>query len=439
MSRVGLPVPIIRLSEWKSRCVEGLTLGPEDRALAAQICGPKSRQLQIDELRAGLRISARSWVGVVRFPSFELQIVPKLAGRNVGLVKLIDFTSGLDCLRRFAAVQEFESKGSSLFDLIALLHAEACEAIARGGLLADYREVEEDLPVVRGRLMVARQYLRRFGQVNRVECRYDEQVTDVPENQLLLAALVQAARKVANPAVQLRIRRLVNVFASACSLDGVDLREIRTGLAYDRLNGHYRTAHDLSWLILDGLGVRDLFGGGDRECFAFLLDMNRLFESFVCRWLSRLLTGTGLQLTSQYHANSILWDADRGKPYAHIRPDILVHAIGQRGKALPIDAKYKLYDEKGLSLGDVYQTFLYAFAWGSRDRHAMPPRAMLIHPSSSPSGTSVRLHVRDHAGAIGGELVSIGIHIPTALEEAMSNQPGPVGRGILRQVGPCFA
>lgn len=438
MSRVELPVPIIRLSEWKSRCIEGLTLGPEDRALAARICGPTSRQMQIDELRSGLRISARSWVGVVRFSSFELQIVPKLAGRNVGLVKLIDFTSGLDCLRRFAAVQEFESKGNSLFDLIALLHAEACESIARGGLLADYREVEEDLPVVRGRLLVAQQYLRRFGQVDRVECRYDEQVTDIPENQLLLAALVESARRVRNAAVQVRIRRLLGLFSSACSLGGIDLAELRTGLVYNRLNEHYRTAHDLAWMLLDGLGVRNLLNGGDQECFAFLLDMNHLFESFVCRWLSRLLMGTGLQLTAQHHANSILWDADRGKPYTHIRPDILVHPIGQRHKALPIDAKYKLYDEKGLALGDVYQTFLYAFAWRSRDSGVLP-RAMLISPSSSPSGTTVRLHVRDHTGAIGGELVSIGIHIPTALEEVGSNRPGAVGRDILQRIAPCCA
>jgi len=37
---------------------------------------------------------------------------------------------------------------------------------------------------------------------------------------------------------------------------------------YNRLNEHYREAHALAWLILDGLGIEDLYTGGAHRTFA---------------------------------------------------------------------------------------------------------------------------------------------------------------------------
>ena len=71
----------------------------EDRALAQQLW--QENRLLIDELRSGLRLSARSWVGVVRFSNFEVQVRPKLAGDNIGLVTLLDYAADLGRLRSY--------------------------------------------------------------------------------------------------------------------------------------------------------------------------------------------------------------------------------------------------------------------------------------------------------------------------------------------------
>ncbi len=47
----------------------------------------------------------------------------------------------------------------------------------------------------------------------------------------------------------------------------------------------YRTAHALAWLFVRRLAVSDLFAPGGGRSFAFLLDMNLLFEQFVTRLL----------------------------------------------------------------------------------------------------------------------------------------------------------
>jgi len=59
--------------------------------------------------------------------------------------------------------------------------------------------VEEEIPVVRGRLLVQKQILKRFGRIDRLECRYDEYLTDTVENRILLAALAACAKKVGQP------------------------------------------------------------------------------------------------------------------------------------------------------------------------------------------------------------------------------------------------
>lgn len=429
MTHVTPQLPVVEVAEWKSVDLPKLVLDPMDQRLARSVSGATGQRIVIEELRSGLRISARSWVGVVRFSAFELRIVPKLVGSQLDLVRLIDFATGLDALKRHPAVRQFEGGGESLLDLIALLLAEACERLARAGLLADYREQEDDLPVIRGRLLVAKQALRRLGRVDRLECRFDEHGTDIPENQLLLAALSICAPRVLHPLVGLRVRRVLNVFAEACTPEGLDLRLMREDLQYNRMNEHYREAHSLAWLILDGLGVQDIFDGSSHRCFAFLLDMNRLFEDFVTRWLGRSLHQHGYRVIPQRRDQMILWNADLGCQHSCVIPDIQIEHRDQPERMVPVDAKYKLYEHRQLSPADIYQTFLYAFAYGQK--HFGLPTAILLYPSSSSGAGTIRLHVRTGEGRSHAALRGLGLHIPTALSEAENRTNGPMTKCIL--------
>ncbi len=310
---------------------------------------------------------------------------------------------------------------------------EACETLLRGGLLAGYKELEDDLPVVRGRFLASKQMLRRFGRVDRLECRYDERLTDILENQILREALSCCAAGVANPGVLVRVRRLHTILAAVCSAAFLDIDRIRKDLVYDRLNEHYRESHCLAWLILEALGIRDLYSSGKTGCFAFLLDMNRLFERFLFQWLRRVLSGTPFRVESQHSSPTILWDANRNRPYTRVIPDVLVERKTQRGERLAIDAKYILYDEKRLAAGNIYQLFLYAFAFG-KQTEAATPAALLVYPASQLSGESLRLHVRERTGRTGAEILAMGIHIPTALAEARAHETGAQGRAMLETI-----
>ena len=89
-----------------------------------------------------------------------------------------------------------------------------------------------------------------------------------------------------------------------------------------------------------------------------------------------------------------------------------------------IDAKYKLYDEHGFAPSDIYQTFLYAFAFGPPAPDALP-MSLLLYPATSEDPGRVRLRVRTLHGGPGAEIVGIGLPVAALLAELT----GAGGRG----------
>jgi len=365
---------------------------------------------------------------MAQFESFTLKVLPKLAGENLGLVRLIEFTMGLDAFRRIPARRLLEVQGDNLIDLLVLIFAEACDDILRGGLLKDYVEREEELPVVRGRLLGARQVLKRFGQVDRLICRFDEHEHDVVENQLIAAALRAAAPRTSEEGLRHRTHRMYGIFSEVCDPDVLDLSAARRSVEYHRQNQHYRQAHQLAWIILDALGVEDILAPGAVRSFAFLIDMDRLFEMFVARLIQRLLINTGDRVRYQRRDRSIIWNEDMRRPYSTVVPDVLVERRrGERLTRLPVDAKYKLYDERRVSPGDIYQSFLYAYAYGTTGGRA----GVIVHPSSSGATTTRWLSVRGADRLVASNLYVLSVPIPNALDELESRAIGPTLKATL--------
>jgi 5-methylcytosine-specific restriction enzyme subunit McrC len=434
-------VPVYEIAEWKSCELKGASLSETDRRLAEELAAGETGRLRVEELRSGVRVSATSWVGVARFEQFEVRVVPKLTGGNLGLVEMIEFATGLDALRRNSGARTLATEGASLFDLVALLLAEGCERIARGGLLADYVEIEDELPTVRGRLLGDRQVLKKFGRVDRVICRFDELEQDVVENQILAAALEKCAQRVKDDAVRLRVGRLRSLFAEACSPKKLNPEDARQQLTYNRLNAHYKDAHALAWIVLDGLrALKDIYTPGRARSFAFLLDMNLLFERFVLRLFERLFGGDLYAVEYQRADRSIVWDANSNRPYSRVIPDLLLRTKHPPFYRLAVDAKYKLYDERKIAPGDVYQSFLYAYAYAQeKGESKSPPTSLIIYPSSSGAPGAVRLRVVNTNKMVGAEIYALGLPVPDCLRELRTSVLGhtvsPLQNIVARALG----
>lgn len=331
---------------------------------------------------------------------------------------MIAFASGLDALRPNDAVRTLDASGAGLLDLIGRLLVDASDRLLRQGLRSDYVTHEETLPVVRGRLLVDKQMMRRFGLIDHLECRFDEHEANIVDNQILATTLSALARRADN----LRLRRDAGVltaeFQELCDPATLDLSAARAEITYDRLNQHYRAAHELSWLLLDGLGIDNVHAQGRTDSFAFLIDMDVLFERFVFSLLVGLLDVESHRVIYQGATSTIIRDVATGRPYTSIRPDVVVTRCAD-GTRLPVDAKYKTYDERKISADDIAQAFLYGYAFGQ----ASSARAMILYPASG-TGSALDLEIRTLDLLTAAQISAIGVHIPTVLAELRSPAPG---------------
>lgn len=402
-------MPTIELQEWVDTFLPDVVLSQSDRRLAQTLQG-----VEIREMRDGLYIKASSWIGVVRFDAFVLRIRPKLT--NIDVMRILLVSGGLDRLKRYRATRDYELRDTSmsLFDLVALLLADACTMIARDGLLRGYVVEEDDLPVVRGRLRITDQIRQRYGQVNRLECRYDDHHANVVENRILHTALALCRRYVQHPHVRNRIQRLLDTFVAVSQPLDQHWQSVQADMTYNRLNTRYKEAHALAWIIMAGLNVDDLLATGSSQGFAFLLDMNPLFEKFIEVVIRYILRNEPIAVQAQLTSTGHIWDAEHSQTYKRLRPDLLL--TNSDHISLAIDAKYKRYDAKKLHESDIYQTFLYTYAFRSADVD-MLPSALIVYPADMPSNGTTRLHIRDSRGAVQARLHAFGVDIPSILDE----------------------
>ncbi len=381
----------IQLAEWSSADFPDLTLTPRDRQLATDLA--TQRRLVVEELRVGVRVRTLASVGMVQFEGFTIRITPKLAGDALGLARMLSFVGGIERLSRSAGLQPIEIGNTrDLLELLAHLLADESEQVVRRGMVADYAEHEEDLGSVRGRMLVDRQVLHRFGRVDRVICRFDELEHDTDDNRLLGLALQLCARRVRHEGLHRRLRYLAALFDEICSPGAMDLPSARLSMSSTRQNAHYRDAHALAWLILDAFGVTDVLAAvSPTRSFAFLLDMTSLFETFVWRLVEHLLPPSAYRVEPQERNTSVLWDPVKSRSYRSIRPDVVVRYPAV-GRAIVIDAKYKRYDLTDVSSGDLYQCLIYALAYAG-------PRAAPV--PNDHAGDDLR-HAADRDGDGGG-------------------------------------
>jgi len=404
-----------RFAEYETRVIDcpPPTLADKRLAQALAPCGDLAPRMDVVWLDGNqVKVRTYSWVGVVRFSAFEVHVVPKLIGGTLRVLRMIEYAGGVPLLARLRTERHLPVDGNDLFDLIVMLLTEETKALVRDGLIRGYHPVDDSLELMRGRLRIREQFLRRYGQFHRVECSFDEFDGDVPENQLLAAALQAAAPRAANHIVRSNARTLAGMLNGICEVRSRHADWYSRNIHYGRRNDRYKSAHALAKLVLVGLALNDHSDSSALNLTSFMVDMNAIFEKFITRLVINALVGTPLRVRAQESIRAVILDEETGDTYSTIRPDLIVEDT-VTGRTVPIDVKYKFYDAaKKISSTDIYQSFVYAYSVGA---HPDDPRAGLIYPSTAPiSGPALR--IRPLAGARPARIRGAGIDVAAVLE-----------------------
>lgn len=361
----------VDLREWETRPLPPVTLSSADVRALERL--DRAAQLSVTrDLQGRLIARSTSYVGRIRVGPLRIAIHPKIA---------------VDCLQTLMACA-LSPRNLALFDpttaplesavfidLLGWLLVREVDEIVAAGLFGDYDAQEDWLSAPRGRLLVTRLATRGPRASVQLPCRHLPRRHDHPLNRLMLACVSEMRTVVQNPALgfELHARALTlgdHVASTPLTADLLRAAVVRL----DRRNRYYEGIVRIAELLLTARTTAHANGPDEAEIIGHLFDMNLLFERFVAR-LCTDFAPAGLTVQTQetlpsaytYSANPHGWRVPR------LRPDIVVRRANV--PVAVIDTKYKSLAGVRPSPEDIYQTTIYAMAFGPR-----PVPVSIVYP-----------------------------------------------------------
>lgn len=303
--------------------------------------------------------------GVVQIDGVQIEILPKLypyqthAQQRNTLLTMLSQAGDLEGLETMSA--GLATSPTTLLDLFIRHFARLLEHQLRQGMLRDYRDIDDNLDQMRGRIDVVRQQRENLFKPQRIACRFSELIVDIPINRLLHSALYLVSALATSPLLKARLRSLRTRFSSVGTLmpheQGPESSEL------NRMEQRYATLVDLAHLFLDGqfLDPRS----GHQRAFSLLFNMNQLFERYAASLLRPIARRQGLRLVEQRPRRYLGYD-ETGRGRLLMRPDIAFLDRESQPVAI-LDAKWKRIEAgdplAGISPADLYQLSSYADAY----------------------------------------------------------------------------
>lgn len=372
----------LAVSEWGRVAVldrpgEGGFTRPQANALIAAarahpLGGAEGTGILSDHYR---HLTARQMVGVIAAPGCSLEILPKVdpaegedpdGHRSVRqrLVRMLDVALGLNIGDGAATSMARQQEG--LLDILIRLFADKLLAEARRGLPRAYLGREDDLPALRGRLNVIRQFTAHAVRPDRLACRYDALSSDIPLLRVMKACVI-ALRRHARAAPTVRkldeLRFLLSDIGDV-SVSALPWESVRI----DRTNRRWESLYALARLFLkrDWQATHRAADAG--QGITLLFPMNDLFEAYIAALMRKALRPAGLTVETQGgRLFCLIEEGEGGRNCFQTKPDMIVRlgTVASGHAVAIVDTKWKRLvaaseDRKhGVSQADVYQMMSY--------------------------------------------------------------------------------
>jgi 5-methylcytosine-specific restriction enzyme subunit McrC len=316
--------------------------------------------------RAGCRaIQVTSYVGVMRAPDgYQIEVLPKIGkamenGPSEARRLLINM---LSCLREFRHIQTEKANllaaHMPLLEIFITEFLQAVQRVVKRGLRSTYNNHEDNLFVLRGKLLHSQHLRQNLFRADRFYTSHDEFTADRPINRLLHSALHSVIPQTSSQANQQLARELIFHFADIPQSKNhqLDFQQVNA----DRGMGYYNDA--LAWAKLILGDQSPLTGSGTNSAPSLLFPMEAVFEAYVTKHLPQQMASS-LSLKAQVQSHYLVNHTN--KNWFRMKPDLLI----REGKKnlLVLDTKWKMLDQQkdngtdkyNLSQNDFYQLYAY--------------------------------------------------------------------------------
>lgn len=338
---------------------------------------------------------ARQMVGMVATKGCSLEILPKVdpdenAGKDVAavrnqLVRMLDVALGLKL--DLGRSSEIDRQKHTLLEILIRAFADKLLDEVRRGLPRQYVQCEDDLPALRGRMDVTRQFTRNAIRPDKLACRFDQMEADTPLMRIMHATVVYLGRY----AQQINTRRKLDELRFVLA----DIPLVSAGrlpwkqVQIDRTNRRWESLFRLANLLMQRDWQATHYSTKAPEGLTLLFPMNDLFEKYIAALLRKALINSGVEVIDQGGYLTCLGTFTGKHLYSgntfRTKPDLILRRDGKM--IAIIDTKWKRLGRNlvgptdGVSQSDVYQLMAYARLYPTSD-------LMLLYPAipGAPAG-----------------------------------------------------
>ncbi len=319
-------------------------------------------------------------IGLVEFDGIRIEIKPKVSVRQV--LQMLD--PNLKSFQTLPSDVSLDSTDEWTHALADFFDSQLSLALRRGPL-EGYREEEEWSRTLKGRIQFSKfATTPKFASPD-IPIIHDDFNINIPENIIIFTALTILLSKLVL-GKDLRARHL----SHSRILDGVTLLQSGAKLPSYRMtarNMHYAPALATAELII--LSQSFTANAGGNLVKSFLIDMPRLFETFIELEFLKLSKAAGIEFRPQ-KGNHYL---DESQVF-RIQPDYL-WLRGDKVIALA-DAKYKAVESRSeVSNTDVNQVIAYCSRFGLKQGHLIFAEAPEFETTMFNSEITLSVHQLD--------------------------------------------
>ncbi len=349
-----------RLLELTEYATQSFQFDEIPEAVAIELFNKYKNQVNIDfpTYKTGNKwqLKSNGWVGYIPLSTgIGLKLNPKVPIKN--LFGMLEYAYTLKSFRFLEGLMDCESL-EEFYSHLAYVLAQRILERCRKGLYRTYLSKTEQLSYVRGRLDV-RQAIQNPWNI-KLKCHYEEHTADIKENQILARTLFIIGRSgLCSERVSPTVRKAYHALQGLVTLQPCSSQDcIRR--QYNRLNEDYRLLHNLCRFFLDNTAPS--YERGDRTMLPFLVNMAKLYESFVAEWLKQNAP-KGYFFKQQHQV-----EIGQNRRFSI---DLLLCDAATRETLAVLDTKYKAPDKAADA--DIHQMVSYATATKCN-------QAILIYP-----------------------------------------------------------
>ena len=401
----------LAVSEWGRIAVldrpgEGGFTRPQANAL---IAAARAHSLGGDEGTTILRdhfrhLTAGQMVGVIAAPGCSLEIFPKIDRLDIAssegrrtvrerLVRMLDVALGLDIGDGAASAMARQAEG--LLDILIRLFADKLLTEARRGLPRAYLQHEDDLPALRGRLNVVRQFTAHAVRPDRLACRFDALSSDIPLLQIMKACVLALRRNARAAETVRKLDELRFVLADIADVSAVALPW--QAVRIDRTNRRWEALFGLARLFLKRDWQATHHDPSAGQGITLLFPMNELFEAYIAALMRRILRPVGLSVETQGgRMFCLIEEGDEARRRFQTRPDIIIRDRQSNAPVAVVDTKWKRlspaieHAKHVVSQAYVYQIMAYGQLYACPDLTLLYPHHTGL--GSGPFATDYMIH-----------------------------------------------